>query len=364
MATGYSRFLYNNLINTSTTITPSSVTDGIISSTLKDGAGSATMTTSGTYNQDKDLSYTIEIDDVTAGAEIAQATFKWKNSDSVGWEAEGVATAATPILLNNGVYITFQSGTGNDFNLYDKWYFKTVNRFSSSKLYDYDRDTQYRSVDASSTIRLVFDIGTAQTFSTLIIGDHNFTSGATILLEANATDSWGAPTFSESITWKSEKILQYLASSPTLRFVRLSITDIGNSDGFLKIGEIFLGEYFQPSKTIDQKHTRAKRLSILDEENEYGNVRKRFHGIRNTIKGTYSYVTDTDLTSFETMLTTITNKTAETINPVWYNLDANNTNDFWLMEFDTLSATLVFNNASVKYYNIPVDMIEVAKTSS
>ena len=133
------RFLYNNLISESM-FTVSSVRTGLVSNALKDGSGSATITTAGNYSGTTDLEYLVQIDSIAGGAEVGQATFKW--SDGGGsFDASGVTTDSSPITLNNGVTIAFTSGTGADFVVGDKWYFKGINNFSAGKMVDLNRDT-------------------------------------------------------------------------------------------------------------------------------------------------------------------------------------------------------------------------------
>lgn len=180
---GKCRFLYNNLITNNATITVSSQKSGVVTSAYKEGTGSAAMTTSGAFTGSDDLEYIVEIDGVGAGAEIGDATFKW--SDGGGsWDATGVATAGTPTLLNNGVYIQFAAGSGDDFAAADRWYFKAINHFGPYKLIDNDRDTRYRSAALGSPNTVTIDLGSAQEADAFVIMDHNLTSAATITLKA------------------------------------------------------------------------------------------------------------------------------------------------------------------------------------
>ncbi len=145
---GNSRFLYNNLITSESMITVSSLRPGLVSSPLKSGTGSAILNTSGNYSGSTDLEYIIEIDGLGTG-EVGSSTFKWSDGGG-GWDATGVTTSATNILLNNGVYVNWTTGSGADFVLADKWYFKAWNLFNAGKIIDLDRDTRYRSATLSS----------------------------------------------------------------------------------------------------------------------------------------------------------------------------------------------------------------------
>jgi len=148
---GKARFLYNNLITDESMISVSSLRKGLVTAAKKEGTGSATLSLSGAFSGAQDLEYIVEIDSIAAGQEIGQATFRW--SDGQGsWNASGVATAALPTALNNGVYVAWTAGSGNDFEAGDKWYFKAINLFNAGKMIDLDRDHRFRSAGLDTNV--------------------------------------------------------------------------------------------------------------------------------------------------------------------------------------------------------------------
>jgi len=147
------RWMYSNLITDVSMITVSSLRAGVVTAALKDGTGSAVLNTSGAFSGTEDLEYILEIDSVAGGAEVGQATFKWSDGGGT-WDASGVTTSATNILLNNGVYINWTSVIGDDFVVGDKWYFKGINLFNVATLIDLDRDHRYRSTGLDSNVIL------------------------------------------------------------------------------------------------------------------------------------------------------------------------------------------------------------------
>jgi hypothetical protein len=73
-------------------------------------------------------------------------------------------------------------------------------------------------------------------------------------VEFNATDAWGAPSATETLTWVSPTtpggnkgtIIKKLASTRTYRFNRLSVV---NAPGDWNLGRLFVGSYFEPART-------------------------------------------------------------------------------------------------------------------
>lgn len=102
---------------------------------------------------------------------------------------------------------------------------------------------------------LKFDLGSAQNIKEVALLNHNLTSGATITLEANATDSWGAPSHSSAFTWKTAKIVKFL--DETYRWWRVTFADAANPDAYIAMGRICAGVYVTPSRNITERHIKA-----------------------------------------------------------------------------------------------------------
>lgn len=95
--------------------------------------------------------------------------------------------------------------------------------------------------DTSQTI--VFDLLSAVAVSKILIQNHNFTSGVTLTLEAHTSDSWGAPSYTTSLTYTADYIYKDLGSNQTYRYWRLSVSDASNPDDYLEISKVFLGTH-------------------------------------------------------------------------------------------------------------------------
>lgn len=358
---GNGRFLYNNLITSESMITVSSLRTGIVTSALKEGTGSATLNPSGNYSGSTDLEYIIEIDSIAAGAEVGQATFKWSDGGGT-WDATGVTTSATNIILNNGVNVNWDTGTGADFVVGDKWYLKGINLFNAGKMVDLDRDHVYRSAALGSPDTITIDLGAARAFDSLVIYDHNLTSAATITLEADAAATFdsngGSPQVSESATWSSEKILHYLAASVTKRYARLKINDTANPDGYIEIGELFLGPYLELTKNFIDGF--SKETAFLKDSNAtpYGIKKSRFYNTQDTFNFNFAAMPEADVASVKAMIAAIANRSLGTIKPVWFNSDSAVPGDLWLVEISSLPV----DHRMRDYYDMPLQFIEVLRS--
>lgn len=113
----------------------------------------------------------------------------------------------------------------------------------------------WRTTDVSSE-NIVFDLGAATTLTCFAIFNFNFTSGATITLQGNASDSWGSPSYSQALTIATnadgnviKRIVFFLDEE--YRYWRLLMVDSGNTDGYLEVGRIVAGSYYEPSRNIN-----------------------------------------------------------------------------------------------------------------
>jgi len=121
----------------------------------------------------------------------------------------------------------------------------TISSFSENPYYLFDtalKDSRLSRVGRTlddSTQWLKFDLLTAQTVTDVLINAHNFTTGATIVLEGNSTDAWTTPAVSETLT--SETVIYKNFTGGAYRYWRITINDASNPDTYLEVGSVFLG---------------------------------------------------------------------------------------------------------------------------
>lgn len=246
---GKGRFLYDDYaaLDNLSQFAASSVRDGQVGLAVKAGTGSAVGLAGGAYTGGLDRQYRVEIDSIAGGAEVGQATFRWRDGTVTGWNASGVLTSASPVALNNGVTFKWISGAGADFVVGDRWDFSVAQFYGFRQLADRDRDTVLQTKTLGSPEWIRRDLGSAKQITACVISDHNLTNAATIALKANSSDAWGAPPYSLAIPWAAEKIVAYL--DQTYRYWRLEVADPTNPDGHIAL-KWFLGLYAEPTQNF------------------------------------------------------------------------------------------------------------------
>ncbi len=247
------------------TLTASSTAEGQTGHPIKEGQGSAAAYATGAYSGPKTRTYTVEIDSVAVGKEIGQATYRWRHSDSVSeWEATGVATSAAATELDSGVSIKWTSGGGDDFEVGDKWFITCTQPHGRYNLIDLNRDTPYRSQGLDGPNWIKADLGQAKLVEACILLDHNFSSGATITLQANDSDEWTEPAYTQDLSWSETTIVHFL--NQTRRYWRLMVSDAENPEGRIELSEWFLGRGLEPAAPIRLSSALERGLDMSNVE--------------------------------------------------------------------------------------------------
>jgi hypothetical protein len=140
--------------------------------------------------------------------------------------------------------------------------------FQASNTKDSRLSRVWRS--SGTTENVVVDLGSAVSCDFVAIANHNFTSGATLTLEANSSDSWTSPPFSESLTWDAGIIWKAFTAA-SYRYWRIVIEDGSNGDGYVKMGRVGLGTYYQlPGFTT--RYKRTTRTTTKVQKSQTGQV--------------------------------------------------------------------------------------------
>ena len=104
---------------------------------------------------------------------------------------------------------------------------------------------------------IVFDLGSAKKITVFSMFTFNLTASATVTLQANASNSWGSPSYSQALTIATDadgavlpRIVYFL--DQTYRYWRVTLADSGNSDSYLQLGRMAAGEYYELPSNINQ----------------------------------------------------------------------------------------------------------------
>lgn len=115
----------------------------------------------------------------------------------------------------------------------------TAARFDLTNLQSTFFYETWRSTSKSAQ-RIVLNLASLQA-NYVYLRNYNFTSSVTLRIEANTSDSWGSPAFSQTLTYNSEYIILNFTSQ-TYDYWSLYIDDPTNTDAYVELGGLILGQ--------------------------------------------------------------------------------------------------------------------------
>ena len=208
----------------------------------------------------------------------------------------------------------------------------------------------------------VINLGFSRKVDAIIIQDHNLTSNANISLKARIDTAWEISTVTleavdETIAWADDKILHYVVSSSNQRrYWRLDISDTGNPDGYIEIGNLYLGSHDEMVRNAAIGYKQTETVIGSRNIDPYGVEDNRFRNRQKTWQ--YRLPASTDIETLEGIFDNIYSSTDGKYDPVWINPTSNST-DFHMVHLDSLPLAHRFSNKS----DITLNFREVLKSN-
>lgn len=110
----------------------------------------------------------------------------------------------------------------------------------------YDSDT----VVIHSHEQVQFDLGVATEYDSVAILGHNLTASAVIYLQGADNDAFTTNLVSDTLTYNSSNIYQFLDNARTKRYVRILIYDVANPSMYVQIGTLVVGKYLSLNRAF------------------------------------------------------------------------------------------------------------------
>ena len=178
-----------------------------------------------------------------------------------------------------------------------------------------------RLVPISLPETVTIDLATAQTPTIIIIHGHNISSTATaIQLLGNSSDEWGSPASTTNITHATDTMVSFISVS-AYRYWQLRFSDDANADGYVKIGEVFLGTYFEPTRNFVLDFDEAQEIDEEDERTAAGISRPIFRNRSRSWDLPYRVLPAADRANFTTLFETIKNRSEAKSKPMFFTPD-------------------------------------------
>lgn len=103
------------------------------------------------------------------------------------------------------------------------------------------------------------DLGAAYEIDFVALLNHNIETGSTVKATGADDSAFSVNVVNDTITWNADDLYFFFSAARTKRYWRIHIEDINNADGYIQIGTIILGKYFEPSRHYTNNFRRGKR---------------------------------------------------------------------------------------------------------
>lgn len=202
-------------------------------------------------------------------------------------------------------------------------------------------------------VTINIDLGSAQEVKVLIIDGHNLSATVTITLKGVE------PTiFSEAVTWAEDNIVHYLSVATTKRYWHLQITDAANPDGYIDIGDIYLGSYMELSKTYSRGFSKGFTLLYDSNRTPYGVTKKRFYNRQRSFTYNFNLLIAADITLLEAMIDSIASRSTGHLKSFWFNDNSDIPAQTWMVDVSAIPE----DHRIVEYYRTSLELLEVMKS--
>jgi len=149
--------------------------------------------------------------------------------------------------------------------------------------------------------RITIDFGAATNIYAVIIRGHNFSASATVKAEFS-TDNFANIASTTNFTIQDDILVLEWATPKNYQYARIWIEDRENSDFYVKMGRVFFGPHFQPTRSFLEEAPYIPLDPSISLESENGQPSSI--QLDHYFTKTYSFIMEaTDKSNFDTMFT-------------------------------------------------------------
>lgn len=360
---GNARFLRSNLITCADLLSASSLEAGTITKAQKTGSGTGSIVTIGAYTGTVTLDYKLEIQ--TSGARDT-ATFRWSDDGGNTWDASNVFTSSGDVSLNNGLSLRWSTAAtaASGYASGDYWLFKAYRLYGADKALDLNPNTDLRAATVLTTDWiLTIPFSTAQAPDALALVEHNFTSAATIVLQAASSSGFTSTPVNETVNWLSCSLRHYLTASPrSYGYWRVKVTDTGNT-AKLYIGEVYLGSYDDPGRNYALGSARTIRRMTRQERMADGRWSGALQSEAREFSLTYTRMSASERDSVIATFQALNDVPNQRARPILFDLDATSTGrTVFLCHWDG-DAPAQHDPDSPNLWSLPLTLAQIPRTA-
>ena len=166
---------------------------------------------------------------------------------------------------------------------------------------------------------IIIDCGVATQSTMWMITGHNFSAAAAVRIQANASNSWGAPSFDFAFPTITSFMINYAdiesITAPNYRWYRLEISDPTNPDFYVSVGRLWAGTYITLSHNMDSGSSYGPYSRSESGKTESGNTVGNRKGQGKRGKFVFKGLTDADKANLDSTFGSI-----DVLNPAVFSM--------------------------------------------
>ena len=165
--------------------------------------------------------------------------------------------------------------------------------------------TRYQTAATQALERIVFDMGSAVDINFFAAFNHDITSGDSLLkIEANTSDSWGSPAFSEAVDFNAGKLVHYLSAAESYRFWSFTFTKSASGET-RHLGRVVFGTYTEVEDNASIDGTEWGFIDLSEVvRTKGGQVYANQNEILRTLSLVFPFAALTQMEEFQTLAET------------------------------------------------------------
>lgn len=205
------------------------------------------------------------------------------------------------------------------------------------------RGKVWRTGVAAAAEWIKFDLGTAQNVQSFVALAHTLTaSDSAIRIQANATDSWGAPSVDVAVTFNADVLYHYWTSAQSYRWWRFIFTKSAAGES-RDVGRIFLGDFYEAAQDIAYGGYKVTPVDLSETSRSLGGASySDAKDIYHDVSASFEYIPDTQMDAFRAIAAVVGTHT-----PLFIHVDVEDMGADWLwyVKFDG------FDGRKVRHYS-------------
>jgi hypothetical protein len=139
---------------------------------------------------------------------------------------------------------------------------------------DDDPSAVFRSAACGSAVTIDMDLGAAYEYDFVALLNHNLQNGGTYQVKGADNSGISTNVVTDTLPFNGNNLRVFLGAARTKRYVRITLTDTTNPSGYVQIGTVIVGKYYDlgvviGSEGYEDGYGESSEMAEAASGNEY-----------------------------------------------------------------------------------------------